>query len=176
MTGLLSADTMSILLHILINIFITNVCLLIVNASFVKGFVKTKVRHDSGNNRIIRQLAVFLHISAAYIKNQVTIDDFAVLIHSDTSVCIAVKSKTYIQLFLFDKILQHMDMCGATIRINIETIRMVIDHIRLGTKRIEYTLSNHPGTAVRTVKTDTHAFIRTCCQRNQVSNITISSR
>ena len=85
---------------------------------------------------------------AADIKNQITINDIAILIHSNTSVCISVESKTDIQLFFFDKILKNMDMSGTTVCIDIESIRMIIDHIGLSTQCIKNTLGNHPRTAV----------------------------
>ena len=43
MTRLLTADTVAILLHILINVFVTHIGFLIVDTCFVKSLIKAEI-------------------------------------------------------------------------------------------------------------------------------------
>ena len=67
-------------------------------------------------------------------------------------------------------------MCGATVCIDVRSIRLVVDHISLSSKCIINTFRNGKCTSVRTVKSDTHILERACGQRDQMSDIPVSSR
>ena len=174
-SGLLSTKNISILKHILINVLVTNCCLLILHTNLITSFIKSKVRHDCCNNCIVFQFSLLHEIFTTYIHNAVSIYNISILINCDTSVSISVISKSDIQMFLFYILLQNFDMCRTTVCINIHTIWLIVDYISLCSKCIEYTLCNAWRTTIRTVKSNSHILEGTCCKRDQMTDITVSS-
>ena len=141
-SGLLSTKNISILKHVLINIFVANCSLLVLHTDLVTCFIESKVRHNCCNNRVVFQFSLLHEIFTTYINNAVSIYNISILIDCDTSVSISIISKSDIQMFLFYILLQNLDMCRTTVCINIHTIWLIVDHISFCSKCIEYTLCN----------------------------------
>ena len=66
-------------------------------------------------------------------------------------------------------------MRRTTVGIDVRSVRLIVDHIGLGSQCIKYTLCDHPGTAVCTVQTDSFILIGTGGQRDQITDVTVSS-
>ena len=107
MSELFSTDPASYLLHILINIFISD------------------------------QLTMFLQIGSIDIENSIFIYNFSVLINSKATICVSIICKPYIQFCLFHKSLQTFYMRGTRIIIYVYVIRFCIDEICFCTKCIK---------------------------------------
>ena len=175
MTGLLATENISILKHILIYILISNRSLLILHADLITCFIESEIGHDRCNNRMICQASLLHQILSAYIHNTVTIYNISIFIYSDTSVCISIIGKSYIQLLLLYKCLKYFDVGRSAVRIDIHTIWFIINNISLRSKCIKDTLCDTGRTSIRTVKSYLHIFKRACSKGNQVSDITVSS-
>ena len=64
------------------------------------------------------------------------------MIHCDTAVSISIIRKSDIQSVIDYIFLQNLDMGGTAVCVNIGSVRLVVDHIGLRLKCIEYTLGN----------------------------------
>ena len=72
--------------------------------------------------------------------------------------------------------LQSLDVGGTAICIDIQTVRRVVDDVRLRAQCIEYVFRNRGSASVCTVQTYPHIFERPCCQGNQITDIAVASR
>ena len=102
---------MSVLHHILEHILVADRCLLIVDALLVKRLVKSKIGHDSCDDRIVVQFALILQVTATDIEYLVSIHDFTLVVHRKTPVRVTVKCKSHIKSLLFDKCLELINVC-----------------------------------------------------------------
>ena len=134
MAGLLAADHEAVSHHVLSNILVAYGCLLRTDADSLASLVKTHIAHDGGNDRISVQTACFLHILAAQIHDLVAVYLVAELVNRKTSVSVAVVSKSYVKSVVENELLQCIDMCGAAVSIDVETVRCVVDNIDLSTQ------------------------------------------
>ena len=64
MPRLFSADTVSVLYHVFVNIFITNLCFFVINTKFIKGFIKSEVRHDCCYYSVVAKCTFFFEIAS----------------------------------------------------------------------------------------------------------------
>ena len=62
------------------------------------------------------------------------------MVYSNTAVCIAVIGKTDIQPVFNYILLQNYNVCRSAVCIDIGAVRLVVDHLGLRLKYIEYTL------------------------------------
>ena len=72
--------------------------------------------------------------------------------------------------------LQSLDVGGTAICIDIQTVRRVVDDVRLRAQCIEYVFRNRGSASVCTVQTYPHIFERPCCKGNQITDIAVASR
>lgn len=63
------------------------------------------------------------------------------MVNCDTAVCITIIGKAYIQSMIYNIFLQNFDMCGTAVSVDVCSIRLIVDHISLGSQRIKYTLA-----------------------------------
>ena len=154
MAGLLSADAVSVPDHILVDVFVADSSLLVSDACLVKGLIESEVGHDRSHNRVVEELAPLLHVATVNIEDVVARDHIALLIHTKASVRVAVIGKAGVQILFQYKLLQMLNMGGAAVRVDIEAVGLVIDHIGLGAERVKYGLGDGPCRAVGCVQTD----------------------
>ena len=64
---------------------------------------------------------------------------------------------------------------AKAVGIDIETIRIIVDHISFRSQCIKYTFSNGGCTSVGAIQTNPHSFKGTGWQGNQITDITVSS-
>ena len=117
--GLLAAQAVAVLGHILVHIFVTDCGLLVGDAFPVKCLVKTEVGHDGGNYSIVAQGTNLLHVLAADVEDQITVYHAAGLIYRDAAVCVAIVSKAYVTASLFHIVLEYMDVGGAAVGVDV---------------------------------------------------------
>ena len=103
-------------------------------------------------------------------------DNIALLLHAQAAVGIAIVCKTDIQALLHNKLLEALDMSGASIIVDVQTIRMVIDDVGICSEGIEHRLGDVPGTTVGAVQTNLDALERVDTQRDQVAHVTVTAR
>ena len=95
--GLLAADLVAVLDHVLVDVLVADLGLLIADVDRVERLVQAEVRHDGGDDLVVRQLPVLLHVQTADIDRVVARDDVALFIHADAAVRVAVVGKADIQ-------------------------------------------------------------------------------
>ena len=78
-------------------------------------------------------------------------NDIALLVYTQTTVSITVIGKTNVQSFFYNELLQALNVSGAGIVVDIQTVGLVVDDVGIGTQRIENTFSDVPRTAVGAV-------------------------
>ena len=175
MTALFTTDTATILGHVLIDVLVAHGSLDVADALLIKGFVQTKVRHDSGDHSVCQQFATFLHIAAVDVQDVVASDDIALLIHAQATVSITVESKADIQTILHHELLQTLDMGRTSVVVDVQTVGLVVDDVGICTQSIENRLSDIPACTVGAVQTDLHALEGVDAQRNQVAHIAVAA-
>ena len=131
MTALLSADTVAVLDHVLIYVFVTDFGLLIFDSLFIERFVETEIRHYGSDDLVVKQLASVLHVFSVNVQDMIACDHIALLIYAETSVGIAVISESYVESFVHYEFLQMLDMCGTAVGVDIVTIRFVVHDINV---------------------------------------------
>ena len=97
------------------------------------------------------------------------------MVYRNTAVCISVIGKTDIQPILNHIFLQYFDMRGTAATIDVGSVRIIIDHISLCTKCVKYTFCDCRRTSVRTIQSDFNIFEVTARNRNQITDITVTS-
>ena len=135
MTTLLTTDTTAVLRHVLVYVLVTHSSLGVTDTLLIKRFVQTKVGHDSRNHSIGQQLATLFHIAAIDIQDMVASDDITLLVHAQAAVGVTIVGKADIQALLHYEFLQTLDVGGASIVVDIQTVRLVID-VFIDTKNI----------------------------------------
>ena len=156
MSGLLATNTAAVLLHIFVHILVSNSSLGIAYSKLIESLVQTEIGHNCGHNSIGKKLVPILHVSSVYVKNMITCDDIAQLVHTKTTVRITIIGKANIKAVIYHKLLQSFNMSRTGIIIDIEAIWLSIDHIALGTERLKNGLCHIPRASIGTVETDLH--------------------
>ena len=91
------------------------------------------------------------------------------------AVCVSVIGKADVQPVFHYESLQVFNMGGTDVKVDIESVRAVADHIGIRAERIENRLGNGPGAAVRAVEADLYAAEIVYAKRNQITDITVTS-
>ena len=73
-------------------------------------------------------MSVFFQIFPADIQNVISIDQVALRIHSDQTICIAVKRQSQIEDPAFHQFLQRLRMRGTTLGIDVNAIGLAVNH------------------------------------------------
>ena len=127
MAGLLSSDVIAIFSHILKNIAVTDFCLFHMDALFLSHKGKSKVCHNRNYNGIFLQSSFGLHVVTADCHDLIAVHNISMLIHCKHTVRITVKRKPHRCLFIYNTRFQLIHMSGATIGIDVRTIRIGMD-------------------------------------------------
>ena len=101
---------------------------------------------------------------------------FTRLIHRETPVGVAVISKACVQSLFKDKFLQRFDMGGTDTVVDVDAIRFSPHHIGLCAQCVKDRFRNIPGASVRTVKSDLQPLEGIQPQRDQITDIPVTSR
>ena len=174
MPALLSADQVIISLHVLIDIAVTDGSLFIIDSGSVQRLVQSEITHNCGDDGVARQLSPALHIFGADIHNLVAVHFIAVFIYSQAAVCVSVKCKADIQLVLTDIFLQALQVRASAVLVDVQSVRLVMDHIGFRAQRVEYRRTDHPAGSVGAVQCDLMIVERPYGQVRQISDIAVS--
>ena len=176
MSRLLAAQRTAVLLHVFVNVLIAHLRLGVVDALALQRLIEAEVGHHRRHHRVVDELAALLHVLAAEIEDVIAVDDLPLLIHAEAAVGIAVKSKTDIEPLLLDELLQPFDVRGARIAVDVQPVRLRIDDIRRRPERFKDRPCDAPGGAVRAIETDLEILEGIQPQRDEVRDVTVSSR
>ena len=127
MARLFSSDVIAIFSHILKNITVADLCLFHMDALFLPHKGKSEVRHDCDYDRIFLQSSFGLHVVATDCHDLIAVHNISMLIHRKHTVCVTVKRKTNCCLFIYNTRFQLIHMSGATIGIDVGSIRISMD-------------------------------------------------
>ena len=159
MSRLLAADAVSVGHHVLVDILVADFGLLIADADLVKSLIQAEIGHNRRDDRVVEELSSLLHVTAVDIQNVVAGDDIALLIDTQTPVGVAVVSKSDVQVVVHDKLLQMLDVRGAAVRVDIESVGVVVHHISLCAKCVKNSLRDRPGRSVGDIQADTLSVV-----------------
>ena len=175
MAGLFASQAVSRSRHVFIHILIAYGCLFIGNPFSVKGFVQSEIRHNGRNNRIVKQASLLFHVFSANIHNAVAVYYISLIVHSNTAVRITVIGKTGIAALLCYKFLKVFNMGRAAVCVDVQAIGLIVYHKGLSAQSVKYILCNGRSASVGTVQCHLPVFKGTCCNRDQISDIAVSS-
>ena len=105
----------------------------------------------------------------------VSVNDIALLVDGQTPVGVTVKGKTYIQMLVHNQFLKSADMGRTGVLVDVESVGVGVDDICLRSKGIENRLGDVPCGSVCTVKSDGDSPERILAQRDEVSDVAVSS-
>ncbi|VWL94056.1 Uncharacterised protein [Collinsella intestinalis] len=137
MTGLLATEAVAVLAHAGGDVFVADGSRLVAQICTIEGLEQTEVAHDRGDNGAGGEATVLMQVGAAHIQDQVTVDQVAALIHSQAAVGVAIVGKADIQALLHNMATQTIDMGGAAIHVDVETVRRIADHADIGAEGVE---------------------------------------
>ena len=139
--GLLATQAVTVLGHILVHIFVTDCSLLIGDALPVKCLVKTEVDMMVVTTVLFRSVPVsFMYLPQ--MRDQVSVYHAAVLIYRDAAVCVAaVVSKSLRHSQSLSHSPGYMDVGGAAVGVDVQTVRMVVDDMGLCAQSVKYVLA-----------------------------------
>ena len=137
MTALFTANAAAILSHVLINILVAHSSLCVADALLIKSLVQTKVGHNGRDHGVGQQLATLLHVATVDVQDVVASDDIALFIHTQATISITVVGETNIQTLLYHELLQALDVGGAGIVVDVQTVGLCIDDIGICTESID---------------------------------------
>ena len=92
MTGLFTAERISIFTHSFQNISITYSCNHTAAAHFLQRLVKTNIAHNSAHNSILFQTAFFFQFQSAQQHNLIAVHFLPFFVNSQTAVRITIIS------------------------------------------------------------------------------------
>ena len=92
------------------------------------------------------------------------------------TVSIAVIGKTDVQALLYHELLQTLNVGGASIVVDVQTVGLCIDDIGICTESIENRLGDIPAGAVGTVQTDLDALKGVDTEADQIAHVAVTTR
>ena len=66
-----------------------------------------------------------------------------------------------------------LDVCGAAVRVDVVSVRFIVDDIGLRTERFEYALRDLPGSSIGHIKTDSHALESVFAHADEMADVTV---
>ncbi len=150
--GLLAADEVAVLLHVLVDVAVAHGGLFIGDAQAVQGLIETEVGHDGGDHGVGGELAVLLHILGHDIHDLIAVDHLATLVHGQAAVGVAIEGEAHVHVVLPDVLLEALDVGGAAAGIDVDAVGLGVDDAGLGTQGVEHGAADHPGAAVGAVQ------------------------
>ena len=105
----------------------------------------------------------------------VTCDDIALLVHTQAAVGITIKGKANIQTVLHHELLQALNMSRASVVVDVQTVRLVVNDVGICAQSIKNRLSDIPACTVGAIQTNLHALEGIDAQRDQIAHITVTA-
>ena len=175
MAALLTADAAAVLGHVLVHVLVAHSSLGVADAQLVEGLVQAEVGHDRGDDGVAHQLALFLHVATVDVQDMVTGDHIALLVHTQAAVSIAIEGKANIQTLFHYELLQALDVGRASVVVDVQTVRFVVDDVGIRTQSIENAFRNIPACAVGAVQTDLDPLEGVDTQADEVAHVAVAA-
>jgi len=105
----------------------------------------------------------------------VTSDDITLFIHAQATVCIAIERKADIQTVLYHELLQPLNMSRASVVVDVQAVRLVVDDIGIRTQSVKHTLSDIPAGAVGAIQTNLDTLEGIDAQRDQIAHVAVAA-
>ena len=102
-------------------------------------------------------------------------DHIALLVHTQAAVSVAIESKADIQTVLYHKLLKTLNMSRASVVVDVQTVRLVVDDISIRTQSIKNRLRDIPACTVGAIQTNLHALEGVDAQADQVAHIAVAT-
>ena len=125
MTGLLTAEDISVCAHVFGNIFISDGRLFIADSQRVKSFIQSHIAHDRCNYLLFAEYSAVAHIFAANIEDMIAGDNIALFVDGQTAIGVAIEGKADVELVVENKPLHLLDMRRAAVYVNIYTVGVI---------------------------------------------------
>ena len=135
--------------------------------------VQPHVGHDRCHDRVLRQRSALPHGAGKDVQDPVAVHLFAVLVHRDTAVCVAVKGKAHVQMLRQNQPPQSFDMRRAGVQVDVQSVRVGVDDVGARTERLKNRLGYHPRGTVGAIQPDAQGSVGMCRQRDQVSDVPV---
>ena len=175
MTGLLAADAVAVLDHVLIDVLVADLGLLVLDADLVEGFVQAEVAHDGRNDLVVDELVLLFQVQAVDVDDVVAGDDVARLIHAQAAVGVAVVSKADVEPVVHHELLQVLDVSGAAVRVDVVPVRVVVHDEGLCAESVKDRFGDGPCRAVRDVEADLDVLEAVLRQRDEVADVAVAA-
>ena len=175
MARLLAAKGVAVLAHAGIDVLVAHVGLLVRNARLVQRAEEAEVRHDRGNNGLLGQTAVLVHIAGAHVQDQVAVNHVAALVNGQAAVGVAVVGKAHIKAVLHHKALQLVDVGRAAIDVDVKAVRRVVDHVGLGTQGVKDRARDRRSRAVCAVQANLEPLQRKTAARDKARDVAVAA-
>ena len=133
--GLLTAQIEAAFQHTLQHIAVTNIGAFQRDSPFARKAVEPQVGHDCCHDRILLQLAAFLHCSAADGHNHVTVHHMTLFIQDNAAVRIAVKGDAQIKVSVHNGVGQGLHVGRAAAVVDVHAIGMIFDDLIFNLER-----------------------------------------
>ena len=167
---------MSVRDHVLVNVLVSDLRLLVLDPDRVQSLIQAEVRHDRGDDLVIREEAFLLHVQAADVDDVVAGHDVPLLIHAQAAVRVSVVREADVQPVLHDELLQVLDVRRAAVGIDIIAVGLRVHDEGLRAERVEHALRDRPGSAVRAVQAHLHVLKAEARKRDQVADVAVPAR
>ena len=166
---------MAVLGHIFVHILVAYRCLLKGDAFPLQSLVESEVGHNGGDNRIVYQASLLLHVLSADIHDLVAVHQISLAVYSQAAVCVPVVGKAHVQAVLHHVLLQSLDMSGSAVGVDIYAVRIVVDHMGFCAQSVKHVLGNGGSASVGTVQSHLLIFEGAGGNGNQIADIAVSS-
>ena len=175
MAGLLAADEVAVLAHILPDVLVAHGGLFVAYAGLVQGLIQAEVAHYGGDEGIGIQPAALLHVAGAHIHYLVARDIGAVFVHGEAAVGVAVEGEAEVEPVFAHQLLQGGDVGGAAVHVYVQAVGLVADDVGICTQGVEHALGYHPGAAVGAVQAHLYALIRVGREADKVADVAVAA-
>ena len=102
-------------------------------------------------------------------------DDITLFIHAEATVGIAIVGKTNIQTLFHHELLQALDVGGASIVVDVQSVGLCIDDVGISAQCIEHRLGDGPTGTVGAVQTHLDALEGVDAQTDEVAHVAVAA-
>ena len=142
MAGLLTAEGVAVLGHVLVDEAVADLRLLIADTGGVERLIKAEVRHDGRHDLVADELTVLGHVLPAEIHDLVAVHEISLMVDGEAAVRVTIEGEANIAALIHHIFLQTLDMRGAAVIVNVKAVRLVVNDVRIGAECVKNCLRN----------------------------------
>ena len=152
--GLLPADAVVPLQHLLQHVPVAHIRAEQVDAVVPAELVEAQVAHHRGHQGVAVELSPALHVQGAHRQDLVAVDDAAGLVHQQAAVRVPVKGHADVIAAPHHGGGQVLQVGGAAVAVDVHPVRVPVDEVRPGLEAAEQLRRGGAGSAVGAVRQD----------------------